>query len=477
MSEKEMLKRECLFCNPVAHGQGDQVLLRSDNFYLFAGTGPMVEGYIIITPYTCNDEKFPFHTYADISPMLLDEAIFLRGLVSEYYRDVYQQEASMDFEHGRIGSCFPGSGSSMHCFHAHLCCFPRSFRLWEDMEGLIIKDVDNLHSLQREVESTPYLLVESSFINYEASEDSNSRENWVRKIALLDKDKNIPSQYLRRLLSSRLEIPFEWDWALFPRDDLVRSLIKKFKIWIRQTKKYELSFDKDLIPRIDFIGSVEKSNQIGNNNVAEDFRRTWANRIQLNAVDQFIQRLPHNHHECLKVLDCGCGPGNYVKAFWDRKIACLGIDISECMIDYARFDCFGNLSKGEKDCDPYIPRIENIGLLDHSLDNEKFHGIWFSAVVVHLPRRLLPLFLSRFHDLLWKNGILYISALIGSGSVVRREGRVFYYYENDELNSFFEQAGFSAILDWYGETEISARGGSRKKCWHHFILEMKENQK
>ena len=32
-------------------------MLRSDRFYLFAGLGAILEGYIIIVPYRCDDAK------------------------------------------------------------------------------------------------------------------------------------------------------------------------------------------------------------------------------------------------------------------------------------------------------------------------------------------------------------------------------------------------------------------------------------
>ena len=53
----EHLADRCLFCDPGAHGQGDQVILRSDHFYLFAGLGAIREGYLIIAPQRCDDPE------------------------------------------------------------------------------------------------------------------------------------------------------------------------------------------------------------------------------------------------------------------------------------------------------------------------------------------------------------------------------------------------------------------------------------
>ena len=52
----DLLAEWCLFCHPEKHGQQHQVMLRSTNFYLFAGLGAIIPGYVIITPYRCEGE-------------------------------------------------------------------------------------------------------------------------------------------------------------------------------------------------------------------------------------------------------------------------------------------------------------------------------------------------------------------------------------------------------------------------------------
>ena len=93
MDDKK-LQEVCLFCDPEYHDQLNQVLLKTDNFFLFAGLGPLTQGYIIIATNKCSDEC---RSFSDISMALLDEAVFLRGLVAEFYREAYGQEESMFF--------------------------------------------------------------------------------------------------------------------------------------------------------------------------------------------------------------------------------------------------------------------------------------------------------------------------------------------------------------------------------------------
>ena len=102
--DPDNLRKFCLFCDPVAQRQGDQVLLRSDHFYLFAGLGPIVEGYIIIAPNHCEIEQGGLSTLSDASGDLLDELLFLRGLVFSFYKEAYGTEGGLCFEHGRAGT-------------------------------------------------------------------------------------------------------------------------------------------------------------------------------------------------------------------------------------------------------------------------------------------------------------------------------------------------------------------------------------
>jgi thiamine-monophosphate kinase len=468
------LKEQCLFCDPSAHGQAEQVLLRSDNFYLFAGLGPIVDGYIIVAPYRCDDPDSPLHSFSEIPVTLLDEVFYLQSLVSEFYREVYAQEASMQFEHGRAGVCYPRSSDTRHCYHAHLCCYPRSLPLWEDLNEMTVIDIDGLTELKQAVGSRPYLLIQSSFINPLLPEGSALRETWVSKVALLDKERQIPSQYLRRLLAARNGDEYSWDWAASPQWQMVKALVETFRTWLGNKKNYELRMDSDGVNRLDFIKSVEKSNRIGNDNIAEDFHKTWAGHMQYGAIGKFISHLPQNRNNAPKILDLGCGPGHYIKAFYSLGFECVGIDISERMIELAQ-QVVGGQPNHISPENTSLPRIETTSLFDLPSPSETFDGIWYSAVVVHVPRMVLPDNLVRMRQILKKNGVLYISALIGNGSSVRREGRVFFYYGEEELIGLFKEVGFTVIEKWSDETERNTRGGQRKKNWRHFLLKKEDD--
>jgi SAM-dependent methyltransferase len=472
---REQLQETCLFCDPAMHGQANQVLLRSDHFFLFAGTEPLTEGYIILAPHRCDQPEQPFCSFADIPAELLDEAVFLRGLVSEFYRDVYHQEASMHFEYGRLRDRLSISDEPKCEGHAFLSCYPCSFPLWEDLENLEIKGVGGLADLREATGDSPYLLVENSFIDESVPADSATREKWISKIAPLEAHSQIPAEYLHRLLKVRLKKANASKKPLTSQVDLVGRLIKGFRNWLQSTHKYALNLDDGGVAQLIYLESVEKSNRIGNNSVAQDFHQTWAGRLHYRALGQFLSSLPLRQQECLRILDVGCGPGHYLKVFYALGFESIGIDISDEMVNIAKQALGTEMTGGEAMSSTPFPRIENTSLFDLGFDSNSFDGIWYNAVVVHVPRRLLPSNLGRLNQILKEDGVLYLSALLGSGSVVRREGRVFFYYTQDELIDLFGDAGFKIITQWSDEIELSARGGQRKKSWAHFLLRKKNS--
>ena len=198
------------------------MLLESDNFYLFAGIGAIVDGYIIITPYRCGDPMNPNLSLSDVSREQLDELLFLRWLVAEFYRDVYET-GGLAFEHGRAGGCLAGGTGTKHCFHAHLCCYPKSVNLWEDVDGWPMRKVDGLADLRVSVGSSPYLFIESVETDETKPADSAMRETWHSRTFILGEESELESQFLRKLLARRVNQPDLWDWEKYSRVDAARA--------------------------------------------------------------------------------------------------------------------------------------------------------------------------------------------------------------------------------------------------------------
>ena len=207
------LRASCLFCDPSGHGQADQVLLRSDNFYIFAGLGAIIEGYLIITPYTCKAQGGSATSLSELSHDLLDELVFLRGLASAFYMEIYGHPG-LSFEHGRAGGCTPTQDETKHCYHPHLCCYPGVVKkgvgfqngdgegvyLWDRFTLPNVRRASGIHSIHSLAGILPYIFVE----HYDMSSGTSGMPAEAR-VFLAPEEQTLASQFLRRQLANLFE--------------------------------------------------------------------------------------------------------------------------------------------------------------------------------------------------------------------------------------------------------------------------------
>lgn len=479
----EHLREHCLFCDPARHGQEEQILLRSDSFFLFAGLGAIINGYILIAPHRCDDPALRVRSLSEVPPDLMDELGYVRGIVSDFYRDVYG-DPGLSFEHARAGGCLVDRSDTRHCYHAHLCCYPKSFRLWEDVEGQSPVELAGLHELPAAAGSAAYLYVETVEIDETVPVDKSGREKWTARIFPVAGEEPLKSQYLRRLLAQRVGAPELWDWHAHPRVDLSRSLVDRFREWLGRRSRYAIRV-KGGAARLRFLDSVVRSNVVGNDDVAEEFHRKWGHRVQMEAIGRLLRHLPkrdskkdgseseHDSDTPLRLLDAGCGPGNYSRVFFHLGFDCIGIDISPKMLDIAREVLemqSGTRGPGEP---PPPPRLVPMDAMEPRFLAETFDVIWYSAILVHVPRAQLPGVLASLRRILKADGVAYLSAQTGGGLRVRYEGRVFVYYSEEELRSALHEAGFEILEQWRDTVREGTRRDKEEKYWIHFVVKKK----
>lgn len=491
----EHLEQHCLFCDPGIHGQASQILLRSDNFYLFAGLGAIKDGYIIIAPYRCDDASQRIRSLSEVPADWMDELSYLRLVVAEFYRDAYGKE-SLTFEHGRAGACALSENDTQHCFHAHLCCYPfapvmpKDFEpaseraripgevpLWEEIEGLATEPIVDFHELPARVGASPYLLVESVVVDPEKDIGSASRERWQHRIVRLGDEVRLESQYLRRLLAKQVGKSELWDWRKHPRIESASAVKAEFSKFLEKNEaKLGITWSQDCA-RLSLLESATASNVVGNDVVAEEFDQLWGNRLQHEALGLFMKhlnRVPADGAEHIRVLDGGCGPGNYLKAFYHHGYECIGTDVSPAMLEIARrvIDDLGELPAVAKPA--RRPEVDCQSAADLQFPPKSFHGIWYSAIVVHIPRAEMPRVLRQLNAILKPGGVLYLSAQLDGGTnqrvTMRREGRVFFYYGASELREMFAEAGLEILRDWQDTASVGSRGDTNTKVWRQFIL-------
>lgn len=499
----EQLTQTCLFCDPRAHGQGSQVILVSDHFYLFAGIGAIREGYIIIAPHRCDALGLSLGSISDLPPTLIDELAYLRLIVAEFYRKRYGSEI-LTFEHGRVGTCLT-SGDTRHCYHAHLCCYPfesvapqdleeaQAMRvpvesvppLWEDhATTLNARPIGDLHDLPAAVGESPYLFFEGVVVDDSVAPGKAGRELWEHRVVRLADDQVLERQFLRRLLAARIGEGHLWDWSSYPLVDRSRRVRASFLEFAHdESAKYAITFDGD-VAQLSFSRSVYAANVTGNDAAAPGFVRLWGNRLQHSALGVFLDTLdgqvaevrktPGKEQHIGRVLDGGCGPGNYTRAFYFQGYECIATDCSPVMLKLAK-SAFEALEKLPAHANP--PPEPVFVLQDArmpSFDHGSFDGIWYSAIVVHVPRGELASLLRELYALLTDGGVLYLSAQLDGGTnqrvSLRADGRVFFYYSVDELSEAARASGFQVAREWDAVATVGSQGDKNCKLWRNYVL-------
>ena len=209
-------------------------------------------------------------------------------------------------------------------------------------------------------------------------------------------------------------------------------------------------------PRLDFVKSTKQLNRRGNNNSAERYHATWSNRLIHGAVGKFLGCFEDNAAIPVSVLDAGCGPGMYTHAFRSLGLKVTAIDSSSEMLRIARETFPGQFLEGDV-TQPDTPA-------------GSFDGIWCSAVMVHVPRRIAPDFLQNLRRALKPGGILYLSVQLGAGCRTHPDGRTFFYYAMPEIMAIIAGASFEILDVWQSATAIHTHKAKAKKTWCQFLL-------
>ncbi|MGA2666897.1 MAG: class I SAM-dependent methyltransferase [Patescibacteria group bacterium] len=150
---------------------------------------------------------------------------------------------------------------------------------------------------------------------------------------------------------------------------------------------------------------------------------------------EFMNLLPKK----ARILDLGCGSGRDSKFFSEKGYKVTGVDFSENMLAIAK-----KVAPKAK----FIKQdLRKIKFLENSFD-----GVRCSFVLLHLKRNEIPSLLHKIHQILKKNGVLFISTKQGEGEIVEKESldqsfEMFEtFFQKDELEQLVIDAGFELLL-------------------------------
>lgn len=137
-----------------------------------------------------------------------------------------------------------------------------------------------------------------------------------------------------------------------------------------------------------------------------------------------------------RILDFGCGPGQWAATFADAGFAVEATDASPDMAAMAQ-DRFG-----------ITVRVEPFEAL---VAESAYDGVWASFSLLHAPRASFAGHLSRIHVALKPGGVLYLAMKLGESEGRDRLGRFYAYYSEHELLDGLARAGFHVLSSNRGE--------------------------
>ncbi len=181
-------------------------------------------------------------------------------------------------------------------------------------------------------------------------------------------------------------------------------------------------------------------NQLKTINIYNQYVKEYVNKfmhfdLYNDTFDYFLTLLPKES----KVIELGCGPGNVVKYFSERRpdLTILGIDLAPEMIREAK---------------TINPNSEFLLLDIRNTDqiNKKFDAVIAAFCLPYLSYEDLESFFSNLKNLTTDKGVVYLSCMEGAKEKSGFEKTSFtgdseiyiYYHQRDVLESFLLKNGF-----------------------------------
>ena len=158
-------------------------------------------------------------------------------------------------------------------------------------------------------------------------------------------------------------------------------------------------------------------------------------------MKQFVESLPGT-----KVIDAGCGGGSDTDRLLRDRLNVIGVDFAPNILEQAKLS--------------FPDAADHFMLMDVtalSFPGNSYSGIWCRAVLLHLPPEKAREAVNSFHRVLEPGGKLFIRTMesrLGKQYEAKEKFivdghpfgfRYFKTYEEAEVRSMLQEAGFSSI--------------------------------
>lgn len=176
-------------------------------------------------------------------------------------------------------------------------------------------------------------------------------------------------------------------------------------------------------------------------NNADDYVLNYERRIgalaeaRIFTLDPFLKLLKEKDING-KVLFAGCGSGRDLQEATEQGFSCVGIDISESMINIGKI-----LS---------IPApLLKMDIEKMEFPTNSFSGVFCDTAITHIKKKGIGKVLEEFHAILEANGVLFVSFRRGKGKLYMTDDRVGKRYYTtmpaSKARKILSHAGFEIV--------------------------------
>ncbi|NUP23361.1 MAG: methyltransferase domain-containing protein [Streptomyces sp.] len=175
--------------------------------------------------------------------------------------------------------------------------------------------------------------------------------------------------------------------------------------------------------------------------LAERYAEVWFGRPSVPLAERFLRYVPAGS----RVVDVGCGPGQYTRYFRSCGRVATGVDISQKTVAGAMTRCDAKV-------------FTRMTMTNLAFSDGVFRGVWACASLPHISSAGVGKVLDEFRRVLEPGGVLFVNVPLGVGHRIESPdefglsgsyGRFFERYRDAQsFLAVLEAADFAAVDSW-----------------------------
>ncbi len=170
----------------------------------------------------------------------------------------------------------------------------------------------------------------------------------------------------------------------------------------------------------------------------EKYIECWGNKPDLAIVAPFIQMIRRPS----KILDVGCGPGQYAVQF---SKAGHQVALLDCSQPFLQSTSERLASEGYEPLSTFNCNVLDQASLGRVWKEGPYDAIWCAGLFAHVPASARPQLLGWFRELLKPDGVLFVNLMLENPRLFARDSRFYVYDANSrDFLSVLSQAGFQS---------------------------------